>query len=389
MVKSKHFYSSVVLLILIFSFIAVFLVSAISSADLDQICDLDGNTLYRSAGEWGCYAEYLKSDGSIPLTNDWNVGTYSIYNIGALIPSGNGDGNLGASTNFFNNLYALTYENSTGGQFLFDRVCTSDNGLCATGTPTANLTNVAYLNNTQTFTKENKFNDNMTINNILKMNESLGRIRLGIEDYLTGITSDNTKLIFNGTNEEWYIYGRSETDNVLNTGLHLGSSQSSPIIIDEELVLTSNSSVPRNAYFGWGGNPSAVSRPIPPDFQIDTIASGTSNKQNVTLRANRATGLGTTRGIKELAINLNNSDNPFFRIHMGSLIDTLVIDSNGKSTFKGFINNTNANGIQSQSYSSADGSVGMTNTTGYWMCKDNLCLTTCQAIIKNGLLISC
>lgn len=42
-----------------------------------------------------------------------------------------------------------------------------------------------------------------------------------------------------------------------------------------------------------------------------------------------------------------------------------------------------------ENYKSSDGSIGITNTTGFWMCTDSLCVTTCQVSIKNGLITGC
>jgi len=44
--------------------------------------------------------------------------------------------------------------------------------------------------------------------------------------------------------------------------------------------------------------------------------------------------------------------------------------------------------IQGRYYSS-DGSQGITNTTGFWVCIDNKCKNTCQLQIKNGLITGC
>jgi hypothetical protein len=54
----------------------------------------------------------------------------------------------------------------------------------------------------------------------------------------------------------------------------------------------------------------------------------------------------------------------------------------------GIWNNTYSYYFQG-AYKSDDGSLGLTNTTGFWMCKDSGCATTCQAQIKNGLIVGC
>lgn len=201
---------------------------------------------------------------------------------------------------------------------------------CQAGT--ANFTNVPYKNNSEMITGEWKFNNNATVNNILKMNESLGIILLGVNRYLGGSTSSNVRINFSSSFDEWYIYPWSDADTVLNSGLHIGSSANAPIIFDDELVYGNgvNSSFPRGSYLGFGGNPSATARPIPPDFQIESIASGTANKQNITFKANRATGIGKARGIKEVAWGLQNADNPVFRIHMANLNNSFYIGSDSK-----------------------------------------------------------
>lgn len=147
--------------------------------------------------------DFVRRDGSTPLTNgEWFVGG-QLSGVEGIIPAGYGDHSLGSPTNFWNNLYAFTYENSTGGQFEFDTVCTSTNGLCGNGTvtttgtynetynnllnqqnstanqciigilsngtavyspcPTADLTNVARTNNSEIITGNWTFNYSVTI----------------------------------------------------------------------------------------------------------------------------------------------------------------------------------------------------------------------------------
>jgi hypothetical protein len=38
---------------------------------------------------------------------------------------------------------------------------------------------------------------------------------------------------------------------------------------------------------------------------------------------------------------------------------------------------------------SVNGQTGMTNNTGFWMCKDSTCSTTCQVDIKGGIIVGC
>ena len=57
-------------------------------------------------------------------------------------------------------------------------------------------------------------------------------------------------------------------------------------------------------------------------------------------------------------------------------------------TSLGRFNNTYSNYFTG-SYKSSDGSLGITNTTGFWMCKDSSCTTKCQVSIKGGLITGC
>lgn len=50
---------------------------------------------------------------------------------------------------------------------------------------------------------------------------------------------------------------------------------------------------------------------------------------------------------------------------------------------------TVAGNLQANSYIASDGSAGMTNTTGIWMCEDTACTATCLAEIRNGLIVGC
>jgi hypothetical protein len=53
----------------------------------------------------------------------------------------------------------------------------------------------------------------------------------------------------------------------------------------------------------------------------------------------------------------------------------------------GMLNATNS--IQANDYYSGDNSQGITNTTGYWACKNSYCNITCQLQIKDGLITGC
>lgn len=55
---------------------------------------------------------------------------------------------------------------------------------------------------------------------------------------------------------------------------------------------------------------------------------------------------------------------------------------------QGAWNNTYSSYFQG-AYKADDGSLGMTNITGFWMCMDSGCATKCQAQIKNGLIVGC
>ena len=45
--------------------------------------------------------------------------------------------------------------------------------------------------------------------------------------------------------------------------------------------------------------------------------------------------------------------------------------------------------IKGNDYYSGDGTKGMTNSTGFWMCTDSTCIAKCQVTIKDGLITSC
>lgn len=45
--------------------------------------------------------------------------------------------------------------------------------------------------------------------------------------------------------------------------------------------------------------------------------------------------------------------------------------------------------LRANDYYSGDNSQGITNTTGFWLCKDSNCATTCQVQIKDGLITGC
>ncbi len=88
MVNHKH--STVLLVIFLFLFLGVFLVSAFSSEDLDDICSTDDKILYRS-GFWDCASisdlvngssvdssEFILRNGSNNLTADWDAGNHKV-----------------------------------------------------------------------------------------------------------------------------------------------------------------------------------------------------------------------------------------------------------------------------------------------------------------------
>jgi hypothetical protein len=58
-----------------------------------------------------------------------------------------------------------------------------------------------------------------------------------------------------------------------------------------------------------------------------------------------------------------------------------IEDAHKKFEIVGDINITGSNWVNS--------SQGITNATGFWMCKDSLCLTTCQINIMGGIIVGC
>jgi hypothetical protein len=58
-----------------------------------------------------------------------------------------------------------------------------------------------------------------------------------------------------------------------------------------------------------------------------------------------------------------------------------IEDAHKKFEVVGDINITGSNWVNA--------SQGITNATGFWMCKDSLCLTTCQVDIKGGIIVGC
>ncbi len=53
------------------------------------------------------------------------------------------------------------------------------------------------------------------------------------------------------------------------------------------------------------------------------------------------------------------------------------------------VGNVNVTGNITADYKSSDGSLGITNTSSYWLCTSSNCATTCQAQIKDGLIVGC
>lgn len=64
--------------------------------------------------------------------------------------------------------------------------------------------------------------------------------------------------------------------------------------------------------------------------------------------------------------------------------DLLIVDGNLSAI------NVNSSGYnQASDYYSGDGSQGITDSSSYWLCTASDCSTTCQADIKDGLIVGC
>ena len=84
----KHEYSTIILLGLIAIFGLTFLVSAISSEEVDILCDTDNSMLVRINGEWQCSGDLnLEDDLRFPVTQIKTQGASNIPEYKSFIPN--------------------------------------------------------------------------------------------------------------------------------------------------------------------------------------------------------------------------------------------------------------------------------------------------------------
>lgn len=102
MTKNKHFYSTLLLIIIIFVTIVFVLTSAITSEELDEVCDQDHRVMLRN-GEWGCYDPY-NITGNLTVNGLLNNVQPHMYGIAT-------EQQLAVSTGVW---YNVTFNNSLG-----------------------------------------------------------------------------------------------------------------------------------------------------------------------------------------------------------------------------------------------------------------------------------
>jgi hypothetical protein len=86
----KHEYSTITLLAILGIISVTFLVSAISSQDIDDVCAIDGDILTRVNGEWVCSSTYyIEEDLRFPVTSIKTKGASNVPEYDTFIPNTN------------------------------------------------------------------------------------------------------------------------------------------------------------------------------------------------------------------------------------------------------------------------------------------------------------
>jgi hypothetical protein len=91
-------------------------------------------------------ALYWRLDGTnaILISSDWDMGEFALNGIGGAYPSGSGDYSLGNPSNYWNNIYALTFSGISGNQVDLDNIY----NLFSLDCPTGQVVNGTYPNGT-------------------------------------------------------------------------------------------------------------------------------------------------------------------------------------------------------------------------------------------------
>lgn len=298
---------------------------------LNQSC-VNSTSLGNPINESTADGLYWRLDGTndAEVSSNWDMDLFgmiaSFFNATDEINVGEGAINLEISfdgtTNLFNTTgkNALFVDNVTMQNIIAKNICYS-NGTGCLAEP-VNLTNVAYINESQTFIKSNSFSNIFILPN--------NSINIPVTLFDGSSYSNRNFINFYDSSLGNYSQIYSLYDSSLGgtgRGLHLNSTDS--IYSDVFHVLSGGAVIGRNNRFGLGLNPSvALSNPPDTDAYIVSTTSGT-NKVNFSIVCDFKNGVGA-RGCDEMIFDTTKSSTIGVHFHTATRNDSLYIGGNGR-----------------------------------------------------------